>query len=193
MAAFADIKTELAHTATLQVPTGAVLPLALRQQHIGPWPWAGSTRCQQLQDRRRDGITHMTQIVSLGRGRSTISTAPLLSLSRRRRRAGARQLLQQVLDDVLAGQQVGAAQTLVGQVAPVAGLAEGHQQRRRADQLLQRRRNRCASWTNPLQALRWRLGRAWVGVSALCNQDLAGPAAGSASLPRVKYQHWSLP
>ena len=50
-------------------------------------------------------------------------------------------LLQQVAEDVLTTQQVGARDALIGQVACVGGLPQGHQQGWRAQYLLQRRRH----------------------------------------------------
>lgn len=52
---------------------------------------------------------------------------------------GRFQHVKQVLDDVLAADEVDALQALIGQVACVAGLPKGHQQCRRTQHLFQSR------------------------------------------------------
>ncbi len=56
-------------------------------------------------------------------------------------RADILQHVQEVLDDVFAMYEVDALEALVRQVAGVAGLPKGHQQGRRPQHLLQRRRH----------------------------------------------------
>lgn len=56
-------------------------------------------------------------------------------------RGGLLQHAEQVFDDILAADEVDALQALIRQVACVAGLPKGDQQRWRAEKLLQRRRH----------------------------------------------------
>ena len=56
-------------------------------------------------------------------------------------RGGLLQHAEQFFDDILAADEVDALQALIRQVACVAGLPKGDQQRWRAEKLLQRRRH----------------------------------------------------